>query len=183
MSGDPSNANLWEDANVLIAFDPDAANIPADVDEAFDNTWTLVGLLDGDQGFTTARSEDVTEKYAWGRRLIKTSRRNFKETKSFTAYEYNDAVQALLYPGSDPITAGTRDLKVPTVQRVMIAFETIENDVVRRMISFYEAEVALNGDLNENESDVTGYPFIATIYPGGDDVDILWIEQITEVGS
>ena len=38
--------------------------------------------------------------------------------KSFTAYEYNEAVQALLYPGSDPITGGTRELLVPTVQRV-----------------------------------------------------------------
>lgn len=179
MSGDPSNANLWEDANVYIAFDPDTAVIPADADTAFDNTWDLVGLLDGDQGFTTARSEDITEKYAWGRRLIKTSRRNFKESKSFTAYEYNEAVQALLYPGSDPLTAGERELLVPTVQRVKIAFETIENDVVRRMISYYEAEVALNGDLNENEADVTGYPFLATIFPGGDDVNILWLEQLS----
>ncbi len=41
--------------------------------------------------------------------------------KSFTAYEYNEAVQALLYPGSDPITGGTRELLVPTVQRVAAA--------------------------------------------------------------
>lgn len=182
MSGDPSNANLWADANVYIAFDPDAAVIPADADTAFDNTWELVGLLDGDQGFTTSRSEDVTQKYAWGQRLIKTSRRNFIETKTFRAFEYNEATQRLLYPGSDPITSGERELKVPTVERVKIAFETIEDDVVRRMISYYQAEVALNGDLNENEADVTGYPFIATIYPGGPDTDILWYEQIT-VGS
>lgn len=182
MSGDPSNANLWEDANVYIAFDPDTAVIPTDADTAFDNTWELVGLLDGDQGFTTSRTEDVTKKFAWGQRLMRTSRRNFEETKSFRAYEYNEAVQRLLYPGSDAITAGERELKIPRVERVKIAFETIEDDVVRRMISYYEAEVALNGDLNENEADVTGYPFLATIYPGGVNTDILWIEQIS-VGS
>jgi hypothetical protein len=182
MAGDPSNANLWEDANVYVTFVPSTAAVPADADTAFSSDWELVGLLDGDQGFTTARSEDVTQRYAWGRRLIKTSRRNFVETKSFVAYEYNEAVQRLLYPGSDAITGGERNLKVPTVERVGIAFETIEDDTVRRMISFFEAEVALNGDLNENEADVTGYPFLATIYPGGENVDTLWIEQIS-VGS
>ncbi len=183
MSGDPSNAALWADANVYVAFDTGSAPTPADADTAFSSAWELVGLLDGDQGFTLSRSQDVTKKFAWGQRLVRTSRRNFEETKSFTAFEYNTAVQRLLYPGSDDIAAGTRELKIPTIERVKIAFETIEGDVVHRLISYYEAEVSINGDMNENESDLTGYPFVATIYPGGVDTDILWIEQTSATGS
>lgn len=179
MSGDPSNANLWADANVYVTFNLSDTN-PADADTPFGGDWELVGLLDGDQGFTTSRTEDVSKKFAWGQRLVRTSRRNFEETKAFRAFEYNETVQRLLYPGSDALAAGTRELKIPTVERCKVAFETIEDDVVRRMISYYQAEVALNGDLNEGEAELTGYPFISTIYPGGTNTDILWVEQISE---
>lgn len=182
MSGDPSNASLWADANVYVAFNLAAAT-PADADTAFSADWEIVGLLNGDQGFTTSRSEDVSSKFSWGQRLIRKSRKNFEESKSFTAFEYNDAVQRLLYPGSAAMVGGTRELKIPTVERVRIAFETLEDATVRRMISYYEAEVSLDGDLNENETDVTEYPFVSAVLPGGVNTDILWIEQISGFGS
>lgn len=177
MAGDPSNAALWEDANVYVSFNLAAAT-PADADTPFGVDWDLVGLLDGDQGFTAARNQDVSDKYAWGQRLVRTSRRNFKTTKTFTALEANETTHRLQWPGS---SGG--ELVIPVVERCKIAFETIEGDYVHRLISYYEAEVELNGDVNENEPDLATLPFIATIYPGGTDGKTLWIEQESEVGS
>lgn len=176
MAGDPSNAALWADADVYIG-DTDAVD-PATVNDPFGGDWELVGLLDGDDGFTENRDEDVTDHFAWGGILVRTSRKNFKFTKKFTALEDNEATRSVLWPGS---TLGG-ELVVPRPVRKKIAFETREGDVVRRLISAYEAEVILDGDLTENEGDLTKYPLLATIYPDGDGV--LFNEQVTAgIGS
>ena len=73
MAGDPSNARLWADADVYVSFDTEAAN-PADVDTPFGGDWDLVGLLDGDDGFTESRDEDVEDLFAWGGILVRTAR-------------------------------------------------------------------------------------------------------------
>ena len=179
MAGTPANARLWEDANVYVAFDPDDAPTPADADTVFDDTkWTLVGLLDGGQGFSEDVSEDETDQFAWGQRLMRTTRANFKLTKTFTAYEYNDAVRRLLWPGSTlSDTGGT--LKIPRPERIKVAFETFDNDVTRRLISAYQAEVVRDGAQTEAEENVTSYGFIATIFPGGVNSDELFIEQLS----
>src|SRR5699024_9837387 len=57
MAGNPDNASLWVEADVFVNPDLDGA-IPASIDEEFDPTWGLVGLLNGDDGFVTSRSED-----------------------------------------------------------------------------------------------------------------------------
>lgn len=170
MAGDPANAALWVDADVYVG--PTTAAIPADVDTAFSGDWDLVGLLDGEAGFPQTRDEEVNDFFAWGGILMRTSRRNFKLTIGFTAFEYNDVTRELIWPGSDP-----GEIVVPTVVRRRIAFETREGDVVHRLISFHEAEVWVDGEINPNESAVTSYPFVATIYPDGDGV--LFTEQET----
>ena len=48
MAGDPINAALWTDADVLVA--PLGSPIPANAAAAFSGAWTRVGLLDGDAG-------------------------------------------------------------------------------------------------------------------------------------
>lgn len=176
MSGDADNARLWADADVYVAFDLNTA-APADVDTAFGAGWDLVGLLDGDQGFVESRSEDVTDHFAWGGILMKTGRRNFKLTKSFTAFEHNDTTFALRWPGS---TAGG-DIIVPRPDRILVAFETREGDTIHRLISAYQAEVTLDGDVTENESDPASLSFLATIFPDADGV--LFTEQDSELGS
>lgn len=180
MAGDTLNARHWAEADVLVNFDPETANIPADADEAFDGDWEIVGLLDGGQGFAESVSETTTPTYAWGKILIANIRSDFLLTRTFTAYEENDTTQRLLWPGS---TLGSGTLKVPQLERVKIAFETRDpsRGVTRRLISYQDAEVGRNGDVSEIETAPSTIPFIATIFPDAD--GNLWTLQETEEGS
>lgn len=159
MPADPANARLWINADVYVTFDL-AAVVPATEATVFAATWNLIGLLNGDDGFTEARSEDVSDSYAWGGILMRTARKNFKLTKSFTAFESNAVVNRLRYPGST-----TTAIKVPKIEKVKIAFETRDGAIIRRVISSNYAEVAVDGDVGENESDVASVKFVATIFP------------------
>lgn len=175
MSGDPTNAHTWADANVFVTFDLDAA-VPATIDNDFDASWDLAGLLNGDEGFTETRDEDVNDIYAWGGILVATTRRNFKMTKRFVALEYNDTVRALVYPGSDP-----GEIVVPRPVDCLLGFEVFTGDTKRRLITQYRAQVAVDGDLADNETDVSQYALIATIYPDANGV--LFVEQPDFGGS
>lgn len=172
MSGDPTNANQWVDADVYVG--PTTATNPATVGTPFGSGWELVGLLDGDAGFVESRNEDTNDVYAWGGILVKTTRRNFKLTKTFTALEYNFVTRDLIWPGS-----GDGEIVVPRPVRKKIAFETVEGTKIRRLISAYEAEITVNGDITENESDVSKVEFVATIFP--DDNGVLFVEQTDDV--
>lgn len=175
MSGDTSNARLWADADVYIAFDTTTA-APADGDTPFGVGWDLVGLLDGDDGFTESRESDETDHFAWGGILIRTGRRNYKETHSFTALEWNVTTERLYRPGSDALVAGSGIWKVALVpERVKVAFETIDGDITKRLIAIHEAEVQVDGDVDRNESDISALNFMATIYPNADGE--LWTVQ------
>lgn len=177
MAGDASNARLWADADVYVSFDLDAT-VPATVATEFSVDWDLVGLLDGDAGFTESRSMDETDHFAWGGILVKTGRRNYKETHSFTAMEWNETTERLYRPGSD--TPGTYKVALQP-ERVLIAFETREDGIVKRLISTYEVEVVVSGDVNRNESNISSLEFVATIFPNADGE--LWTVQETAEGS
>lgn len=159
MAGDPLKANLWTDADVYISTNL-SATLPTNATTAFNSDWHLVGLLDGDDGFPESRDEDTDDKFAWGGILVRTSRQHFKLTKSFTALEDNDTTYSLLWPGST-----ATQIVIPRPARVKIAFETREGDKVRRLVSALYAEVALDGDHGENESDLESMTFAATIFP------------------
>ncbi|MFF9568501.1 Ig-like domain-containing protein [Streptomyces sp. NPDC014685] len=162
MSGDPTKANLWTDADVYVSFNLGAA-LPADVSAPFGSDWHLVGLLDGDEGFPESRDEDTDDKFAWGGILVRTSRQHFKLTKSFTALEDNATVRQLVWPGSTE----TR-IKVPKPARVLVAFETREGAKTRRLITSQYAECSLDGDRGENETDLESATIAATIFPTAD---------------
>ena len=170
MSGEPSNARLWADADVYVAFlaDTPTPTNPSTIDDPFGADWDLVGLLDGEDGFTDTRNEDVTDLYAWGGILLRTSRRNFKWTRAFTAKERNDTTDRLMWPGSS-----SSQILVPSgnrIERVKVAFETRDGDNTYRLITAFEAEVTVNGDMNENETDIADVPFIVTVFPDSDGV-------------
>lgn len=171
MAGDPLKANLWTDADVYISTNL-SATLPADASTAFGVDWDLVGLLDGDEGFPESRDEDTDDKFAWGGILVKTSRNHFKLTKSFTALEDNATTYSLLWPGSTDT-----QIIVPRPAKVLVAFETREGDKVRRLITANYAEVSLDGDHGENETDLESMSFTATIFPTG--AGVLFIKQIT----
>jgi hypothetical protein len=162
MSGDPTKANLWTDADVYVSWNL-AATLPADAETAFSGDWKLVGLLDGDEGFPETRDEDTDDKFAWGGVLVRTSRQHFKLTKNFTALEDNEFTRRLVWPGS----TDTR-VKVPRPEQVLVAFETREGDKVRRLITSQYAECSLDGDHGENETDLESATIAATIFPTAD---------------
>ena len=171
MSGDPSNATIWPDADVYIG-GIDADN-PSTVDDDFGVDWDLVGLLDGEAGFAQAREEEKDDHFAWGGILVRTSRRNFKQTITFTALEDNDTTRDLIWPGSD-----ADELVVPRPARVKIGFEMREGDTVKRLISKYQAEVEIAGDIVDNEGDLTRYELLATIFPDtSTSPAVLFVEQ------
>lgn len=174
MAGDTTKATIWPDADVYTA--PLGTSAPATIDADFPAGWDLVGLLDGEEGFTQAREEDVNDHYAWGGILVRTSRRNFKLTIAFTALEDNDTTRALVWPDSP---AG--QIIVPRPNRILVAFETVEGDTKKRLISAHEAEVTVNADIVDKEDDLTKYPFLATIFPDADGV--LLTEQKTAAAS
>lgn len=174
MAGDPQNTMLWADADMYVG--ATSATNPADADSAFPGEWDLVGHLDGDAGFTDSIDEEVNDHNAWGA-LVRTSRRNFKLTRGFSALEDNDVTRELLWPGST-----AEKLYVPRPKRIKIGFETRDGDKVLRYISAYQAECAWDGDVNWNEADLTKFPILATIYPDTSDVNalggsLLWNRQ------
>jgi hypothetical protein len=179
VSGTPENARQWADADVYVSFDLEATN-PATIDDAFGVDWELVGLLDGDAGFVESRSEDTTDFFAWGGLLIRTARRNFVMTRSFTSLEASSpVVDRLRYPGSTD-----EEIYVPSgnrIEQVKLAFETVDRDITRRVITRNYAEVMVDGDVTESEQALSSIPFMAKIYPDGDGV--LFDRQTDEVLS
>lgn len=169
MAGDPINAALWTDADVLVA--PLGSPIPANAAAAFSGAWTRVGLLDGDAGADHNRSVNKDDKFAWGQILVRTSRKNFKLELGFTMLEYNDATRSIIWPGS----SATR-LKVPTPTPILLALELREGNRTRRLITALHAECDVDS-YNESENDLAKFPVKASIFPNGDKE--LWIPQDT----
>jgi len=67
---------------------------------------------------------------------------------------------------------------VPRPERIKLAFETREGDIVKRLITAQYAEVDVDGDITENETDLTAYPLVATIFPTSGKV--LFLRQFTD---
>jgi len=171
MAGDPSNAQVWERADVYIgALD---AAIP-EAGAPFGADWDAVGLLNGDDGFTETVSVDAEDHFAWGGILVATSRSNFKLTRTFTAYEDNATVFDLLWPGHEIVFDGTAgyegDVNVPNLQaRFKIGFQLRTGQgsdaVIKRVISRNYAQVGERGDSQESETTLASREVTVDIYP------------------
>jgi len=169
MSGDTANVSIWADADVYVA--ALGAALPADASAAFSNAWTLVGLLDGDQGFDESHDQDVKEHYAWGGVLAGISRSKFKATVKWTVLEDNVATRALIWPGS---TATSTVVPVPA--DILLAFETRSGGKVHRKIVSYKAQVSVDGSIKYNETDLASVSLVATIFPNPSTKEI-FVEQ------
>ena len=169
MSGDPTKAGLWADADVYYTTNL-AAVVPPDATTPFTSDWHLVGLLDGDAGFETeGKFGKVGDHFGWGGILIATTRSQWKETKKFSILEDNVYTRALVYPGS---AAG--QISIPAIPQIKIAFETRNGGKTRRVVSTNYAQVERDGTIKENENDLTTVGLIATIFP--DSNKVLWTE-------
>jgi hypothetical protein len=180
MSGDPSNAHVWAGADVYIgpvdATTPGMDGSTAAPDGSdFSSDWDMVGLLAGDDGFTESAAMDTNDFFAWGGILIATSRQHFKLTRQFTAYEDNETVFDLAYPGSDLTFSDggsyAGQIKVPELQKKFkIGFQTESSDKIKRVVSKNYAQIDERGDVKESESDLASRMFTVAIYPDEDGV-------------
>jgi hypothetical protein len=169
MSGSAENASLWLDADVYIA--PKGTAGPDDLTTAWGAGWSVVGLLDGAEGFVEKRDSDKTEHYAWGGKLYKRSVSKHKRTIKFVALEDNDVVFDLVNPGSTRTsTGGVRKstIKTPVAgEQFAIGFETREGAKSRRRVAAI-AEVEDIGEIKASESDPTVYEVTVVIFPAAD---------------
>jgi hypothetical protein len=171
MSGDPTKAGLWADADVYYTTNL-AAVTPPDAATPFTADWHLVGLLDGAAGFESeGKFNKVTDHYGWGGIMIATSRSQWVETKKFSILEDNVYTRALVYPGS---AAG--QIAIPTIPQIKIAFETRNGGKTRRVVSTNYAQVARDGTIKETEDDLTTVGLIATVFAATDGSKQLWTE-------
>jgi hypothetical protein len=166
MAGDPNNAAVWANADVYVGA-LDAVNPTAGAD--FGGTWDLVGLLDGEAGFTENMSQESTDHFAWGGILVATTRKNFKLTRSFTALEDNETVMDLVYPGNTLVFDAdgyAGDLLVPDMgTQFKIAFQTRTGDTIKRVISKNYAQIDERGESSEGEDNLASRPITVAIYP------------------
>jgi uncharacterized protein YjdB len=105
----------------------------------------------------------MTEFWAWGGILIRTTRRNFSMTKKFVALEDNAITAGLVYPGSTPTK-----IKVPKRHLFKIAFQTWDGEKSKRVISTRYAEVTEVGTIKESENELTKYELTVRIYATAD---------------
>lgn len=164
MPVDSTAASIWSDADVWVAAALATAN-PANPSAAFGAGWTMVGLLDGADGFDTSTDTTKNDHWAWGQRLVRTTRKGFKMTKKFSVLEDNITTRALIWPGS---TASQIVVPVPT--NIKMAWETREGGKVLRYITRAYAQVDVDGSIKDNEDDLTKVSLIATIFPDAGNV-------------
>lgn len=166
---DPSKVEYWPFADVLVA--PLGSSFPADIEADFSADWKRVGCLDGDAGFPYSRTWSTTKRSAWGGILMRVIRKDFDLSAKFTAFEgANETVDDLVWPSKAAASGGVSGdlLKVPTPQRVLVAFECREGTTKKRMISYHEVEVEMTGEAKDSEADVTAYEFTVQFFPDGD---------------
>lgn len=172
MAGNIDNANVWAYGDVYVSFEA-APTIPADADTVFNGDWDVVGLLDGDGGFSEEVTETSTSHKAWGYGTIKKSHRDLEVMVSFTALEDNATVERLSRPGLH--------------EDVWVAFETREGDKVNRRISRVPADITRNGAKVDNEAGLAMVPLVATVFPDTSidvtDENMHFHEQSTDDGS
>lgn len=168
MSGDLTNAALWQNADVYIA--PAGTAGPTDVSTAWGSGWDAVGLLDGDKGLTEARSDTSNDFYAWGGILVKKTKSKHKRTIKFIALEDNATVFALINPGSTRTTASgltTASVVVPTNTEFAIGFEVRDGLKIRRR-TVLRATLDSVGDVVDSEANLVAYEVTVVLYPESD---------------
>jgi len=182
MAGNTDNAKLWAGADVFVGFEDEAPTMPTDVSTEWGAGWGAAGLLDPEEGFTEAREEETSERYAWGGTLVKKTRSRHKRTIKFVALEDNDTTFRLINPGSERTDDGveglrTSTVKVPKYEEFSIGFETVDSDSVRRRI-VERAEIEEIGEVKDSETEVTVYEITVVLYPKGDGTLYTELESI-----
>ncbi len=166
--GNIANPRIWLNADVYTA--PVGTAAPSNVTATWASVsplWVPLGLLSQDDGMTETRDQDVTDHYAWGNILVRTTKSKIKFSFQVTALEDNATVFDLIYPGSvDVTTLGvtTRTVNVPGTNQRAFGFELVDGTVIKRRI-IYTGEIIDVSDVSIDDSDMAGYQFKINAYP------------------
>lgn len=170
--GEVENTRSWSNANVWVAFRDEVSGefppLPATINDDMPAGWEMVGLLDGDQGFTESTTETTTDTFAWGSILVASRKSDQRDTKTFTAYETNELTDRLRSIEETPDGMHTQFRR--PAEAAKVCFEKIDGakNVAERQFTANYAEIAINGDRAETETNPQVHPFIATVFPGTD---------------
>lgn len=166
MAGDVDNPRIWVNADVYTA--PLGSTAPTDVASPWGAAWDALGLLSED-GMTEAREDEVTDHYAWGGILVRTTRSKHKRTITVTALEDNPTVFALVNPGSSAVTnAGitTRTVKVPQPDHRAFGLELKDGSITKRRV-IPRGEIVSVGEVQISDNEMAMYELTVNIYPDG----------------
>lgn len=172
MAGDVDNVPIWPEADVYIG--TLAAVSPTDVSTAWGSEWSVLGLLNGEEGITETREQETTNHFAWGGILIRRIRSQHQRTFTIRALEENPVVFSLVNPGSpEPTTdtAGltTRLVKVPQPEKFKLGMEFRDGtEVKRRFTDTSTAELSTSEERTESQTGVGLRPVTVVLYPDAD---------------
>lgn len=168
MAGDTDNPRLWEGADLYVA--PVGSTAPTDIAGALDEAWLAAGLLSED-GASESRDQDSTDHYAWGGKLVRTTKSKHKRTIKVTCLEDNLTVFGLVNPGSTATTTGgvtTRKIKIPKTDPRGFLLELRDGEITKRRI-LPKGEVSEVGEVTLSDSALQAFELTITIYPAADD--------------
>lgn len=171
MAGDTDNPRIWGGGDVYVA--PVGTPAPTNIATALNAGFKPLGLLD-ESGMVESRDETITDYWAWGGILVRTTRSKHKRTIKVTALESNPVVYDLVNPGSDETESGsisTRTVKVPTANPKAFVIETTDGDITRRRY-IPRGEVLEVGDITAADEEMEMFELTITVYPDADGV--LW---------
>lgn len=180
MAGDVDNPRIWLNGDVYAA--GVGATLPTNTTTALNAAFEALGLLSED-GVTESRSEDVTEHYAWGGILVRTTRAKHKRTIKVIALEDNAIVHHLANPGSLSASSGGvthRTVKVPVANPMAFVVEVVDGDITLRKV-IPRGEVTEVGDEVLSESAIAMRELTITVYP--DEDGILYHEYSDDPGA
>lgn len=169
MAGDIDNPRIWAGADAYTG--PLDATAPTDAETPLSGDFEALGLL-GEDGMEETRDQDTTDHYAWGGKLVRTTRSKHKRSFKLTALEDNPVVYALVNPGSEEETAGgvtTRTVKVPESDRRSFVVELLDGDVIKRRY-IPTGEVIEVGPVKSSDSEMQMYELTINVYPDADGV-------------
>lgn len=164
MAGDTANPRIWTNADAYEG--PVGTVAPTDVTTALNAAYKALGLTSED-GFTQSREEDITDHYARGGILVRTTRSKHKRTFKVIALEDNPTVFSLVNPGSSQVTASgvtTRIVKTPSANPRSFVLEETDGAYKRRL-HIARGEILEVADIVSDDDSMTMFELTINVYP------------------
>ncbi|THA56100.1 hypothetical protein [Streptomyces sp. A1136] len=169
MAGNTDNPRLWEGADFYVA--PVGTTAPTDIVTALAAAWKPAGLLSED-GASESRDQDSSDLYAWGGKLVRTTKSKHKRQIKVTCLEDNLVVWGLVNPNSTAATTGgvtTRTIKIPKSDPRAFLLELHDGLLTTRRV-IPKGEVSEVGEVTLSDSELQAFELTITIYPSSSDV-------------